>query len=45
MEILSIHNNDLSTKLENIGSTTEASKLETPKINKNRYLYFLLGFN
>jgi NAD-dependent dihydropyrimidine dehydrogenase PreA subunit len=34
MEILSIHNNELTTKLENIGSTPGASLVEIPKIIK-----------
>jgi DNA repair exonuclease SbcCD ATPase subunit len=34
MEILSIHNNELTTKLENIGSTPAASLVEIPKIIK-----------
>jgi chromosome segregation ATPase len=34
MEILSIHNNELTTKLENIGSTPAASLAEIPKIIK-----------
>jgi FtsZ-binding cell division protein ZapB len=34
MEILSIYNNELTTKLENIGSTTEVSLVEIPKIIK-----------
>jgi FtsZ-binding cell division protein ZapB len=34
MEILSIHNNELTTKLENIGSTPEASLAEIPEIIK-----------
>jgi hypothetical protein len=34
MEILSIHNNELTTKLENIGSTSEVSLVEIPKIIK-----------
>jgi FtsZ-binding cell division protein ZapB len=34
MEILSIHNNELTTKLENIGSTPEVSLVEMPKIIK-----------
>jgi hypothetical protein len=34
MEILSIHNNELTTKLENIGSTPEVSLAEIPKIIK-----------
>jgi hypothetical protein len=34
MEILSIHNNELTTKLENIGSTTWASLVESPEIIK-----------
>jgi chromosome segregation ATPase len=34
MEILSIHNNKLTTKLENIGSTPAASLVEIPKIIK-----------
>jgi FtsZ-binding cell division protein ZapB len=34
MKILSIHNNELTTKLENIGSTPEVSLVEIPKIIK-----------
>jgi hypothetical protein len=34
MEILSIHNNKLTTKLENIGSTPEVSLVEIPEIIK-----------
>jgi hypothetical protein len=34
MKILSIHNNELTTKLENIGSTLGASLVEIPKIIK-----------
>jgi FtsZ-binding cell division protein ZapB len=34
MEILSIHNNKLTTKLENIGSTPGASLVEIPEIIK-----------
>jgi hypothetical protein len=34
MEILSIHNNELTTKLENIGSTRVASLVEIPEIIK-----------
>jgi hypothetical protein len=34
MEILSIHNNELTTKLESIGSTPRASLVETPEIIK-----------
>ena len=34
MEILSIHNNELTTKLENIGSTPAASLVEIPEIIK-----------
>jgi FtsZ-binding cell division protein ZapB len=34
MEILSIHNNELTTKLENIGSTPKVSLVEIPKIIK-----------
>jgi hypothetical protein len=34
MEILSIHNDELTTKLENIGSTLEVSLVEIPKIIK-----------
>jgi hypothetical protein len=34
MEILSIHNNKLTTKLENIGSTQGASLVENPEIIK-----------
>jgi hypothetical protein len=33
-EILSIHNDELTTKLENIGSTLEVSLVEMPEINK-----------
>jgi ribosomal protein L5 len=34
MEILNIQNNELTTKLENIGSTQGASLVEIPKIIK-----------
>jgi hypothetical protein len=34
MEILSIHNNELTTNLENIGSTLGASLIEIPEIIK-----------
>jgi hypothetical protein len=34
IEILSIHNNELTTKLENIGSTREASLVKIPEIIK-----------
>jgi FtsZ-binding cell division protein ZapB len=34
MEILSIHNNELTTKLENTGSTSEVSLVEIPEIIK-----------
>jgi hypothetical protein len=34
MEILSIHNNELTTKLESIGSTPGASLVEIPEIIK-----------
>jgi hypothetical protein len=34
MEILSIHNNELTTKLEKIGSTPGASLVEIPEIIK-----------
>jgi hypothetical protein len=34
MEILSMHNNELNTKLENIGSTPEVSLVEIPEIIK-----------
>jgi hypothetical protein len=34
MKILSIHNNELTTKLENIGSTPGASLVEIPEIIK-----------
>jgi hypothetical protein len=34
MEILSIHTNELTTKLENIGSTPGASLVEIPEIIK-----------
>jgi FtsZ-binding cell division protein ZapB len=42
MQILSIHNNELTTKLENIGSTPGASLIEIPEIIKKRCFYFLL---
>jgi hypothetical protein len=34
METLSMHNNELTTKLENIGSAPEAPKIDVPKIIK-----------
>jgi hypothetical protein len=34
IEILSIHNNELTTKLENIGSTPGVSLVKIPKITK-----------
>jgi hypothetical protein len=34
MEILSIHNNELTIKLENIGSAPEVSLVEIPEIIK-----------
>jgi hypothetical protein len=34
MEIISIHNNELTSKLESIGSTPGASLVEIPKIIK-----------
>jgi hypothetical protein len=34
MEVLSIHNDELTTKLENIGSTSGVSLVEMPKIIK-----------
>jgi hypothetical protein len=34
MEILIIHNNELTTKLENIGSTPGVSLVEMPEIIK-----------
>jgi hypothetical protein len=34
IEILSIHNNELTTKLENIGNTPEVSLVEIPEIIK-----------
>jgi FtsZ-binding cell division protein ZapB len=34
MEIISIHNNELTTKLENTGSTSEVSLVEIPEIIK-----------
>jgi FtsZ-binding cell division protein ZapB len=34
MEILSIHNDELTTKLENIGSTPEVSLVEIPELIK-----------
>jgi hypothetical protein len=34
IEILSIHNDELTTKLENIGSTPEVSLIEIPEIIK-----------
>jgi hypothetical protein len=45
MEILSIHNNELTTKLENIGSTRGASLVEIPEIIKKYASTFLLLFN
>jgi hypothetical protein len=44
LEILSIHNNELTTKLEIIDSTPGASLYEIPEIIK-KYFYFLLRFN
>jgi hypothetical protein len=41
MEILNIHNNKLTTKLESISSTLEVLKIETPKIIKKMPLLFL----
>jgi hypothetical protein len=35
MKILSIHNNELTTKLENIGSTPRATLVEISEIIKN----------
>jgi hypothetical protein len=34
MEIISIHNDELTTKLENFGSTPEVSLVEIPEIIK-----------
>jgi FtsZ-binding cell division protein ZapB len=42
MEILIIHNNELTTKLENIGNTLEVSLVEIPEIIKKRCFYFML---
>jgi hypothetical protein len=38
MEILSIHNDELTNKLENIGSSLEVSLVEIPKIIKKKML-------
>jgi hypothetical protein len=38
MEILSLHNNEVTTKLENVASTPGASLVEIPKINKKMLL-------
>jgi DNA repair exonuclease SbcCD ATPase subunit len=43
MEILSIHNNELTTKLENIGSTLGASLVENQKIIKKDTSTYLSG--
>jgi hypothetical protein len=40
MEILSIHNNELTTKLESIDSTPGASLIEIPDIIKRMLLLF-----
>jgi hypothetical protein len=42
MEILSIHNNELTTKLENIGSTSRASLVEFLKLLKRMLLLLAL---
>ena len=42
INIFSIHNNKLTTKLENIGSTPGASLVEISKIIKKDTFYFLL---
>jgi hypothetical protein len=42
MKILSIHNNELTTKLENIGCTLVASLVEIPELIKKGCFYFLL---
>jgi hypothetical protein len=42
MEILSIHNNELPTKLENIGSTPGVSLVEIPEIIKRMLLLLAL---
>lgn len=42
IEVLSIHNNKLTTKLESIGSISEATKIGTPKIiKKDASIYYL----
>jgi hypothetical protein len=38
MKILSIHNNELTTKLENIGSTPEVSLVEIPELLRKMLL-------
>jgi hypothetical protein len=43
MEILSIHNNELTSKLENIGSTPEVSLIELPEIIKKMLLLLALN--
>jgi hypothetical protein len=42
MEILSIHNNELTSKLENIGSTPGASLVEILEIIKKMLLLLAL---
>jgi hypothetical protein len=42
MESFSIHNDELTTKLENVGSTLEVSLVEMPKILRNMLLLFAL---
>jgi hypothetical protein len=43
MEILTIHNNELTTKLENIGSTPGASLVKIPEIiKKDAYILALI---
>jgi hypothetical protein len=45
MEILSIHNNELTTQLQSIGSTLGASFFKIPEIIKKEWFYFLLRLN
>jgi hypothetical protein len=42
MEILSIYNDELTTKLENIGSTPRVSLVEIPEILKKMLLLLAL---
>jgi hypothetical protein len=42
MEILSIHKNELTIKLENIGNTLKAPKIEIPRVIKRMPFTFCL---